>query len=161
MLICCCIPYDFKAYSFFPYTLKEYHQFWCQYRHLQPSTKEVLMIAQAFPKDYPRYLAVAVLGPIMDRYAAWLLEQQYTHRSTRYELRMATRAAEFLRQHRKIQHVENKRMGRVALQKVTSTLRNFLRFLAVDGKIPFGLEKQIDTPRVYRQEKLPRWAMLI
>ena len=223
------------------------------------------MIAQAFPKDYPRYLAVPVLGSIMDRYAAWLFEQQYTHRSTRYELRMAARAAEFLRQHRKIQHVENihendlqscyqwfrykfpkeeggvrvlarflteqdlmslspvpkpspkqiqlnafmshlrndrgyapstvnrqaviisefldhsrfdgslerlaslkgadieefirhmgKRMGRVALQKVTSTLRNFLRFLAVDGVIPFGLEKQIDTPRVYRQEKLPR-----
>ncbi len=49
-----------------------------------------------------------------------------------------------------------KRMGRVALQKVTSTLRNFLRFLVANGGVPPGLENQIDTPRVYRQEKLPR-----
>jgi site-specific recombinase XerD len=33
----------------------------------------------------------------MDRYAAWLREQQYTWRSTRYELRMAARAAEYLK----------------------------------------------------------------
>jgi uncharacterized metal-binding protein len=52
-----------------------------------PSTKEALMIIQAFPKNYRRYLAVPVLGPLMDQYAAWLFKQQYTHRSTRYELR--------------------------------------------------------------------------
>jgi len=229
-----------------------------------PSTEETLMIAQAFPKDFQRYLDVPVLGPTMDRYAAWLFEQQYTHRSTRYELRMAARASEFLK-HRGLQCVEDvsehdlqacyqwfrqefpkeeggvrtlarflrgeallqsspvsapsrkdvllegfmahlrddrgyapstvkrqavivsefldclkfeeahdrlavlkiadiedfirhmgKRMGRVALQKITSTLRNFLRFLAANGGVPIGLESQIDTPRVYRQEKLPR-----
>ena len=222
------------------------------------------MIAQAFPKDFQRYLAVPLLGPMMDRYAAWLFEQRYTQRSTRYELRMAARAAEFLKdrglrrvddasehdlqacyqwfRHKfpkeeggvrtlsrflmeqsllrpspvpapsrkevllkgfmahlrddrgfvpstvkrqavivsefldclkfeetherltslKITDIEDfirhmgKPMGRVALQKVTSTLRNFLRFLAARGLAPFGLENQIDTPRVYRQEKLPR-----
>lgn len=222
------------------------------------------MIAQAFPKDFQRYLSLPVLGPMMDRYAAWLFEQQYTHRSTRYELRMAARASEFLRQRGlrcvddaseqdlqacyqwfrcefpkeeggvrtlarflteeallrsspvpeptrkevllkgfmahlrndrgyasstvkrqgvivsefldwlkfdeahdqlaslKIADIEDfirhmgKRMGRVALQKVTSTLRNLLRFLATNGGIPLGLENQIDTPRVYRQERLPR-----
>jgi integrase/recombinase XerD len=222
------------------------------------------MIAQAFPKDFQRYLALPVLGPMMDRYAAWLFEQRYTHRSTRYELRMAARVSEFLKRrglrcvndtsaqdlqvcyqwfrHKfpkeeggvrtlarflmeqavlrpspvpepspkevllkgfmahlqdecgyapstvsrqaviasefldclkseeandrlaflKIADIEDfirhmgKRMGRVALQKVTSTLRNFLRFLAAGGVVPFGLEKQIDAPRVYRQEKLPR-----
>jgi hypothetical protein len=66
------------------------------------------MITQAFPKDYQRYLAVPVLGPMMDRYAAWLFEQQYTHRSTRYELRVAARVAEFLRR-RGIQCVEDVR----------------------------------------------------
>ena len=55
------------------------------------------MITQAFPTDFRRYLAVPVLGPMMDRYAAWLFEQQYTHRSTRYELRMAARASKFLK----------------------------------------------------------------
>lgn len=222
------------------------------------------MIAQAFPKDFQRYLAVPVLGPMIDRYAAWLFEHQYTHRSTRYELRMAARASEFLKRQGlqcvqdvseqdlqvcyqwfrhefpreeggvralarflteevllrpspvpaptrkevflerfmahlrddhgyapssvkrqvdivsefldclnfedahdrlaslKIADIENfirhmgKRMGRIALQKVTSTLRNLLRFLAANGEGPLGLENQIDTPRVYRQEKLPR-----
>jgi len=55
------------------------------------------MIAQAFPKDFQRYLAVPILGPMMNQYAAWLYEQQYTHRSTRYELRIAARASEFLK----------------------------------------------------------------
>jgi len=230
----------------------------------KPFIKEALMIAQAFPKDFQRYLAVPVLGPIMDRYAAWLFEQQYTYRSTRYELRMAARVSKFLKR-RCLQRVEDacehdlqacyqwfrhefpkeeggvrvlarflmeqallrpspvpepnrkevllkgfmahlrvdrgyapstvkrqaviasefldclnfeeahdrlaflktadiedfirhmaKRMGRVALQKVTTTLRNFLRYLAADGRVPLGLENQIDTPRAYRQEKLPR-----
>lgn len=223
------------------------------------------MIAQAFPKDFQRYLAIPVVGPMMDRYAAWLFEQRYTHRSTRYELRMAARASEFLKR-QGLQHVHDvseqdlqtcyewfrhefpkeeggvrvlarflteeallrplpvpaptrkvvllerfmthlrddrgyapstvkrqgaivsefldclnfekeghdrlaslkiadiedfirhmgERMGRIALQKVTSTLRNFLRFLTANGGVPLGLESQIDTPRVYRQEKLPR-----
>lgn len=222
------------------------------------------MITQAFPKDFQRYLALPVLGPTMDRYAAWLFEQQYTYRSTRYELRMAARASEFLKS-QGLEHVKDacehdlqacykwfrlefpkeeggvrtlarflieedllrpspvpqpsrkelllkdfmvhlhedpdyapstvkrqsviisefldclkfdathdrltslkiadiedfirhmgKRMGRIALQKVTSTLRNFLRFLTSGGLAPPGLESQIDTPRVYRQERLPR-----
>jgi site-specific recombinase XerD len=49
-----------------------------------------------------------------------------------------------------------KRMGRVALQKPISVIRHFLRFLAASGAIPHGLDSQIDTPRVYRQEQLPR-----
>ena len=222
------------------------------------------MITQLFPKDFKRYLALPVLGPIIDSYAGWLNEQQYTRRSSRYELRMAAyickflknrgfhRAedvsendlqgcyrlfrrkfpreegsvrvlARFLTEHALLKpspaselslkdihlnafkaHLQNdrgyapstiqrqvhiasefldwlsfeedhdhlrlvrltdiegfvrqegKRMGRVGLQKVTSALRNFLRFLATGGFIPSGLDQQIDTPRVYRQEKLPR-----
>src|SRR2546429_6261035 len=37
-----------------------------------------------------------------------------------------------------------------------SHLRAFLRFLVSTGEIPQGLETQIDTPRVYRGEQLPR-----
>ena len=222
------------------------------------------MITQFFPKDFQRYLALPVLGSMMDSYAAWLFEQQYTHRSGRYELRMAAHVCEFLKSrglrsledvseddltacyHKfqrqfpkekgsvrlltrflmertglrpspapepkpkeaylnafmahldhdrgyvhttvrrqavivteflnwlkfdeapdrltllKIPDIEGfirymgQRMGRVALQKVTSTIRNFLRFLSSNGVIPVGLEDRIDTPRVYRQEKLPR-----
>jgi site-specific recombinase XerD len=54
-----------------------------------------------------------------------------------------------------VQHMA-KRMSRVTLKSVTSTLRIFLRFLVVEGVIPPGLENQVGTPRIYRQEKLPR-----
>jgi integrase len=49
-----------------------------------------------------------------------------------------------------------KRMGRVAMQKPIAAIRNFLRFLAAGGVVAPGLDSQIDTPRVYRQEQLPR-----
>lgn len=55
------------------------------------------MITEIFPKDFQRYQSLPVLGPLMDGYAAWLQGQQYTWRSTRYELRMAGHAAEYLK----------------------------------------------------------------
>jgi integrase/recombinase XerD len=48
------------------------------------------------------------------------------------------------------------RQTRASLQHVVSHLRGFLRFLVSRGEICPGLEKQIDTPRVYRGEQLPR-----
>ena len=222
------------------------------------------MINQVYPKEFQRFLSLPVLGPWMNSYAAWLHVQQYTHRSSRYELRMAARVSEFLKR-RGFQRVEDigqhdlqvcyqwfrrkfpreeggvrvlerflvekallhpppvpepspqdgilnrymahlcddhgyvdttiqrqgsivaefldgikfeeqpnrlaqvcmkdiegfirrlgKRMGRVALQKPISVIRHFLRFLADSGAVPHGLDSQIDTPRVYRQEQLPR-----
>jgi len=55
------------------------------------------MISEIFPEGFLRYQALPVLGPLMDRYATWLREQQYTWRSTRYELRMAGHAAKYLK----------------------------------------------------------------
>jgi integrase/recombinase XerD len=49
-----------------------------------------------------------------------------------------------------------KRLSRGGLQNEVGVLRRFLRFLAVKGKVPPGLDSQIDTPRVYGLEKLPR-----
>src|SRR5438309_2029148 len=37
-----------------------------------------------------------------------------------------------------------------------SALRGFLRFLAMDGRVRQGLVSQIDTPRLYQFEQLPR-----
>lgn len=48
------------------------------------------------------------------------------------------------------------RVSRATLQHVVAHLRSFLRWLATQGAAPKGLENQIDTPRVYRQEQLPR-----
>ena len=49
-----------------------------------------------------------------------------------------------------------KRLCRRSLQHDVSALRVFLRFLAMDGRVPAGLDSQIDTPRLYRLEQLPR-----
>ena len=48
------------------------------------------------------------------------------------------------------------RQTRASLQHVVSHLRAFLRFLASRGEIPAGLDMQIDMPRVYSGEQLPR-----
>src|SRR5579872_4002283 len=45
------------------------------------------------------------------------------------------------------------RFTRASLQRIAARLRCFLRFLAVKGEIPQGLDRQIDTPRVYREEQ--------
>ena len=48
-----------------------------------------------------------------------------------------------------------KKYSRGTLQHVVAQLRCFLRFLTTTGHIPTGLDLQIDTPRLYRQEQLP------
>jgi len=49
-----------------------------------------------------------------------------------------------------------KRLSRASLQHDISALRGFLRFLAMESRVPTGLGSQIDTPRLYRFEQLPR-----
>jgi integrase/recombinase XerD len=49
-----------------------------------------------------------------------------------------------------------KRLCRASLQHDIAALRSFLRFLATDGRTPTGLDRRIDTPRLYRLEQLPR-----
>lgn len=48
------------------------------------------------------------------------------------------------------------RHGRGSLEHIVAQLRGLLRFLAVVSEIRPGLDKQIDTPRTYRLEQLPR-----
>ena len=49
-----------------------------------------------------------------------------------------------------------KRLSRGSLQNEAGGLRSFLRFLASQKRIQSGLDSQIDTPRLYRLEHLPR-----
>jgi integrase/recombinase XerD len=49
-----------------------------------------------------------------------------------------------------------KRFNRRSLQHVIAHIRGFLRFLRMHGHGPQRQEFPIDTPRVYRQEQLPR-----
>jgi site-specific recombinase XerD len=48
------------------------------------------------------------------------------------------------------------RFGRSSMQHVVAHIRGYLRFLSMQGEGPVGLDSQIDTPRVYRLEQLPR-----
>lgn len=48
------------------------------------------------------------------------------------------------------------RLSRHSLQHTAAHLRSFLRFLATRDLAPNGLGEGIDTPRVYRDERLPR-----
>jgi integrase/recombinase XerD len=49
-----------------------------------------------------------------------------------------------------------KRVGRGRMGQITADLRTFLRFLAATGEVPPGLDARIDSPRIYRGERLPR-----
>jgi len=48
------------------------------------------------------------------------------------------------------------RLGRESLQHTVAHLRAFLRFLEMRSLAPADLAARIDTPRVYRDERLPR-----
>jgi site-specific recombinase XerD len=49
-----------------------------------------------------------------------------------------------------------KRLGRGTMQHVVAVLRALLRYLVLQETIASGLENQIETPRHYRFEQLPR-----
>jgi integrase/recombinase XerD len=46
--------------------------------------------------------------------------------------------------------------NRFSLQHVVGYLRGFLRFQYMEGKLPRPIHAEIDTPRIYRLERLPR-----
>jgi integrase/recombinase XerD len=52
--------------------------------------------------------------------------------------------------------VTARRVGRESMLHLVAELRSFLRFLALRGQAPLGLDTQIDSPRVFREEKLPK-----
>jgi site-specific recombinase XerD len=48
------------------------------------------------------------------------------------------------------------RLCRGSLQHEIAAVRGLLRFLSTDSRVRTGLDRQIDTPRLYRLEQLPR-----
>ena len=48
------------------------------------------------------------------------------------------------------------RLCRASLQHEVAAVRGLLRFLSTDSRVRTGLDRQIDTPRLYRLEQLPR-----
>ena len=112
------------------------------------------MIAEIFPEGFQRYQSLPVLGPLMDRYADWLHRQQYTWRSTRYELRMAAQVAEYLKRRavRQIDELEQRHLDKchyLFRQKFPEEAGSVLvlaRFLQECGHVEKGLPSTPDSP---------------
>ena len=106
---------------------------------------------------------------LSDEYANYLLEVRGFSRSTVSHHRVASRC--FL-EHMEARPVAlaavqpsdieayvtqaGQRMCRASLQHEIAVVRGLLRFLSTDGRVRTGLDRQIDTPRLYRLEQLPR-----
>jgi integrase/recombinase XerD len=134
-------------------------------------------------RSLERYLtATGVIGAddgtVVVRSAAAMLSDEYVDylRDVRgfavSSLTHHRRAARSFLEHLEAQHISlasiqpkhvegyvsqaGKRLCRGSLQHEIASLRGLLRFLATDGRAKPGLDKQIDTPRLYRLEQLPR-----
>jgi len=81
--------------------------------------------------------------------AAFLDHLDYETKPSRIAAITASDVEAFIRR-------SGQRLSRGSLQHVAGELRGFLRFLAGSGAGPVGLDTQIDTPRLYRFEQLPR-----
>jgi integrase/recombinase XerD len=49
-----------------------------------------------------------------------------------------------------------RRLGRASMQDVIAILRSLLRFLVAEGTLSTSVDTQIEAPRCFRQERLPR-----
>jgi len=116
----------------------------------QPTTPTRLQLAEY--SDYLRDVRGLASGTIYDQ--LWLAEQLLVHLGfDKDQKRLAGIDAKDIEGF--VQKIA-KTISRATLQHRISQLRNFLRFLATTDKIATGLADQIDGPRLYRFEKLPR-----
>jgi integrase/recombinase XerD len=117
--------------------------------------------------EKPQSVSSAML--LSNEYASYLKEVRGCARSTISHHRLASRCF--------LEHLEagriainsiqprdieayitqsGQRMCRASLQHEVAAVRGLLRFLSTDGRVQTGLDRRIDTPRLYRLEQLPR-----
>ena len=94
--------------------------------------------------------------------ARWLTRKQYSRTASRFlaDLAYGVAASRFADLNRgdieAFVRSRGERVSRRTLQHEVVHLRSFLRFLATRSKVNPDLDKQIDTPRIYSGEQLPR-----
>ena len=105
--------------------------------------------------DYRRYLvrvrglapaSVSLYGAIV---SAFLVSIDYDARPERLRAVGASAVEAFLA-------ATGRRVRRTTLGQVARTLRTYLRFLAAAGDVAPGTDAHVETPRVFRGERLPR-----
>jgi hypothetical protein len=148
---------------------------WARYRHRDPNTAGTIRALGRFlraraslvltPPAVTRVGSLAKiygialeelrgLAPVTIRQHVTTAAQFLTHLD--YELRPERLAALTTSDVEGFVRGAGEHQSRASLQHTVAQLRGFLRFLASRGVLRPGPEPQIDTPRVYRQEQLPR-----
>lgn len=158
-------------------TWEDWERCWNWYRQLNSQTTYSVRILRKFfefKNILHQHVSMPTCGPFsleLDGYAAYLRDVRgITCQTTRQHLLTASQFLQHLMENRRsfrlgditAGNIESfvtrvgKRFNRGTLQHVIARLRSFLRYLAMEGKVSVGLDSQIDTPRVYRMEQLPR-----
>jgi integrase/recombinase XerD len=148
---------------------------WMRYRHRDPNTAGTIRAWRRFlqarscltltPPAVTRVGTLAKiygaaltdlrgLAPVTVRQHVTTAVQLLTHLD--YELRPERLAALTASDVEAFVRGAGEHQARASLQHTVAHLRSFLRFLASSGVIRPGLDREIDTPRVYRLEHLPR-----
>jgi len=99
--------------------------------------------------DQVRGLAPSTVAAHCSTAAALLAHMDYESSSERLRALSGLDLEAFIRH-------AGARLNRASLQGMVAHVRSFLRFLASSGETAIGLDRQIDTPRVYREEQLPK-----
>jgi integrase/recombinase XerD len=122
---------------------------------LKPSPRQVFSPTEIQLKRYSEYLrdvrgvSRATTHNHLRTTAEFLAHVRFDHAPRSLSGIDASDLEEFIR---KI----SKGLTRGTIQHIVAALRSFLRFLATTGQVTPGLDSQIDTPRMYRHEQLPR-----
>lgn len=116
----------------------------------QPPLTSAEQLVAAYRSHLERVRGLAASTVVHhERTAAELLSFVGHKRGSDLRILCRVRIEEFVRR-------SSERIGRESLQHTVAHLRSFLRFLEARGQVPGGLHASIDTPRVYRGERLPR-----
>src|SRR6476660_3701076 len=121
---------------------------------LKPSERKVTSAAATYLAAYGRYMET-----VRGAAASTIQQNSYTVSEFLAHLRIEKRRG--LLKTLTINDLEafvkkiTPRLSRASLRTIAGRLRSFLRFLAVRSEIPQGLERQIDTTRVYQDEQIP------
>jgi len=115
-----------------------------------PSTPTTCRVAEYRRHlEHVRGLAPASVTTYTAMVTAFLESIDYDARPARLRALCAADVEAFLAQ-------TGRRVQRTTLRQVAETLRAYLRFLASSGDVPAGIDAHVESPRVFRSERLPR-----
>lgn len=118
------------------------------------------MLKDLFPAAYPRYLALPIVGPILDDFAAWLLAQGYHHATRRKHITRMVGVDAYLQRH------GHNTLKTLTLEDVqacwqwynrhhvhaASTVRVLQQYLAAHGCLPAPRPQPVSPLQAYLEQ---------